>query len=208
MSLTPVLAIPRNHPVLQWFRHRKILVLEQEIPYSPEELIGSAMIRPKEGLLTDSAFFQLWLSAVIIRKGMICTFWDTTDKPCHLWIGNNILQKWLHSQDALMTGLLYQAITRYMDIVFTNPLFTGYLCHQQDLSQNAFGILYLVRAESVKFNNDAVTVKWLRIADIKKKYRKLDPWSKKIFDYIYENPSLREKLGLYQKKRSISKKTD
>lgn len=207
MSMTQVLAIPRNHPIFQWFRYKRILIPETEIPYTPEELIGSATIRPKQGLLTDSAFFQLWLSVVLIKSGFICTFWDNTKKPCHLWIGGNILQNWLQYKRSLMKKSLQETLDRYMDIAFSNPIFLGFICKQQDLSQNAFGILYCLHVDHVQFRNEAVTVKWLRISEIKKKYRKLDHWSKRIFDYIYETTEIRERFGLYQKKRFPSKKT-
>ena len=39
----------------------------------------------------------------------------------------------------------------------------------------------------------------MSIADLKKVYRKLEPWSKRIFDYIYEHPPIRKRLKLYQK---------
>ena len=85
--------------------------------------------------------------------------------------------------------------------------FVGYLYSLKDTNQNAFGMLYFFKTDSVKaLKSKYIDIKPMTIADLKKVYRKLDPWSKRLFDYIYENPSVRCKMDLYQIKKSI--KTD
>lgn len=206
-----ILTIPITHDILSWFNKKQMFVLQQDTPYTPEEIAGSASTRVKEGMLVNPAFLQLWPCAIISRGDKIYTYWDKSEKPCHLWIGNNMyIEDMKYGNDAVI-GSLYRILEEYARTPYKKicPQFIGYLCTKHDTKQNAFGMLYFVKIPYFSIaTNKYVETKWMTIADLKKVYRKLDSWSKRIFDYIYEHPNVRKKMNLYQNVRKKSKKTD
>ena len=202
MPVKLVLAIPRTHNIFNWFKKKQIFLYHQDTLCLPEEVAGSAEIRQKEGLLVDSCRFQLWPCSIISKSSKLYTFWTEEERPCHLWIGGNMLPEDLcYGNEAVMYSLMHTLYTMFEMSHKEEPSFLGYLCSRHDTKQNAFGMLYHIKVSTAKMiENQYVAAKWMTVSDIKKIYRKLDPWSKRIFDYIYEHPTLRQQLGLYQKK--------
>jgi len=202
MSLNLVLTIPRTHEIFTWFRHKQIFLPETETAMLPEELVGSSTARPKEGLLVSPAFFQVWPSAILVRGAKFYTYWNQDD-TCHLWIGNNMYPSDLAYGNESVRHALHRNMRDMMHpFSYKQEYLLGYACSQNDTEQNMFGILYVLcvsRATLIK--NQYIHTRWLSITDLKKVYRKLDPWSKRIFDYIYEHPSLRKQFDLYEKER-------
>ena len=197
-----VLVIPMTHEILDWFQHKRMLLPEADTAYTPEELAGSATIRQKEGLLVSPAYFQIWISAMLIKAASVYTFWNKDKTICRLWIGDNFYREQLRYGNRSLEHALREMLDKYMKTTEDpeRPFFFGYLCSQHDEDQNAFCVLYAVpvRAAALK-KNAYITARWMTVAELKKVYRKLDPWSKRIFDYIYEHPPVRKKLKLYQK---------
>lgn len=207
MLLNSVLAIPRTHNIFAWFKQKQIFIPEKEVALTPEEIVGSAAILPKTGLLVNPIFLQLWPCAIISNGPFVYTYWDETEKPCHIWLGGNIEPKDLIYGNNAVKKALERNLSTYIKIKDVEDFFVGYLYSLKDTNQNAFGMLYFFKTDSVKaLKSKYINIKPMTIADLKKVYRKLDPWSKRLFDYIYENPSVRSKMDLYQIKKSI--KTD
>ena len=212
MLVKKVLVIPITHFILNEFKHKQMFLPAIDTRWLPDELIGSADLRPKEGLLVSQAYFQLWPCSIISHNAKICTYWDKDNAICHLWIGNNMLPEDLRYGNNALSAALQRILNYFFRslVVKEKPFFLGYICSKHDTKQNAFGLLHHVKTKAAAklLNNDYIHERWLTIAELKQYYRKLDPWSKRIFDYIYENPNIREKLGLYQRIRKSSIKTD
>lgn len=207
MLLNSVLAIPRTHSIFLWFKRKQMFIPKEEVALAPEEIAGSAAILPKTGLLVSPAFLQLWPCAIVSSGPSIYTYWDQTEKPCHLWIGGNIEPRDLIYGNYAVIKALERNLATYAKIKNQRNFFVGYLYSLRDTNQNAFGMLYFLKTNNIKpLKSKYIDVRPMTIAEIKKVYRKLDPWSKRLFDYIYEHPSVRKKMNLYQRKISI--KTD
>ena len=184
-----------------------MFIPKEEVALAPEEIAGSAAILPKTGLLVSPAFLQLWPCAIVSSGPFIYTYWDQTEKPCHLWIGGNIEPRDLIYGNQAVIKALERNFATYVKIKNQRNFFVGYLYSLRDTNQNAFGMLYFLKTDNIKpLESKYIDVRPMTIAEIKKVYRKLDPWSKRLFDYIYEHPSVRKKMDLYQRKISI--KTD
>lgn len=205
LKIKKILAINIFHEILSCFRKSIKFFPEYAIAYTPEFLAMSATIIPEIHAIDNKAYYQLYPSAIVIdsKTARIFVFKRRTEhNPYRLWIGGTIQYEDFCSPDYKVSTSMDIILRGYMKIVpkYFTCNFLGFLYTKRDKSHNRFGIIYSVNVASAKLKeNQWATGTWMTIADIKKIYKQIDPWSKVLFDYIYEHPNIRQKLKLYQK---------
>lgn len=195
MGLTEVqkvIVMPPEHPIFDYFNDKPDFVETTATPYSIKDIISSCnwkyyldgRLLSYRVLIPSFVFFCN--GDVLVRKN---------EKNYSLWFGHPITQQDISKQSETEDILFnYLKDTNINETVSTMGTL-GYCCYKAGRTSDEFLIVSLINIDIMTNLGPFKSMKnkeWYSSENITEVYFHLDILSKKIYDYIYEDESLRK----------------
>lgn len=191
-EIQKVIVVPPEHPILDYFKDEPDFVEPSATPFSIRDIISSCSWKYYlEGrLLSYRVFIPCF---VFFNDGHILA--RKNEKKYSLWFGRPITQQDISKQSETGDILFNYLNDINIDQTVSKLELLGYCCYKAGRTSDEFLVVNLINIDIMTNLGPFESMKnkeWYNSENITEIYFHLDILSKKIYDYIYEDESLRK----------------